>query len=115
MLTSYNLIDDEKATKKKKWRQEDLRILSFSGFNLTDVCLVFKYQYQLLFYNILSDCHNFDVINSLLNAFRLKKKYIRAKIFTKCKVFHLVYSSDYFFSMLEIASGKVSVKEVVAV
>ena len=26
------------------------------------------------FYNILSDCHYFDVINSLLNAFRLKKK-----------------------------------------
>ena len=25
-------------------------------------------------YNILSDCHYFDVINSLLNAFRLKKK-----------------------------------------
>ena len=25
------------------------------------------------FYNILSDCHYFDVINSLLNAFRWKK------------------------------------------
>ena len=28
----------------------------------------------LLFYNILSDCHYFNVINSLLNAFRLKNK-----------------------------------------
>jgi hypothetical protein len=27
----------------------------------------------LLFHNILSDCHNSDVINSLLNAFRLKR------------------------------------------
>ena len=27
-----------------------------------------------LFHNILCDCHNPDVINSLLNAFRLKKK-----------------------------------------
>ena len=27
----------------------------------------------ILFYNILSNCHNSNVINSLLNAFRLKK------------------------------------------
>ena len=26
-----------------------------------------------IFHNILSDCHNFDMINSLLNAFSLKK------------------------------------------
>ena len=31
---------------------------------------------MLLFYNILSDCHYSEVINSLLNAFRLKKKKI---------------------------------------
>ena len=27
----------------------------------------------MIFYDILSDCHYSDVINSLLNAFRLKK------------------------------------------
>ena len=32
-----------------------------------------------LFYNILSDCHYFDVINSLLNAFRSKKIWMEPK------------------------------------
>ena len=32
-----------------------------------------KLKHTLLFHNILSDCHYSDVINSLLNAFRLKK------------------------------------------
>ena len=31
------------------------------------------HHFFLLFHNILSDCHYSDVINSLLNAFRLKK------------------------------------------
>ena len=31
------------------------------------------YHFFILFYNILSDCHYSDVMNSLLNAFRLKK------------------------------------------
>ena len=34
------------------------------------------YHFFILFYNILSDCHYSDVMNSLLNAFRLKKIYI---------------------------------------
>ena len=36
--------------------------------------------YFLLFYNILSDCHYSDVINSLLNAFRLKKTYFKLNL-----------------------------------
>ena len=35
----------------------------------------------LKFYNILSDCHYSDVINSLLNAFRLKKNHYSLHFF----------------------------------
>ena len=38
-----------------------------------DHCATFLSSF-LLFYNILSDCHNSDTIDYLLNAFRLKKK-----------------------------------------
>ena len=34
----------------------------------------------LLFYNILSDCHYSDVLNILLNAFRLKKNFYKASV-----------------------------------
>ena len=37
--------------------------------------MIFNWE-RKTFHNILSDCHYSDVINSLLNAFRLKKSYV---------------------------------------
>ena len=85
MLTSYNLIDDEKATKKKKQRQEDLRILSFSGFNLTDVCLVFKINTNIRAKNI-------DEVQSVS--------------------FGNYWSSDYFFQLQKYLQGKSQLRKL---